>query len=96
MTSDLIHRPAGQNYEFVRSDKIVARLVWIEEAAGEACQPGWVLKVPGWPDRQMYRVPRALADDPAAARRFREDATLGLALAIVDDRLSGLVPKPLS
>lgn len=95
MTAQLIHRPAGEDYEFVCDDEVVGWLVWIEQPTAEDdLEPGWVLKVPGWPDRQMYRVPQALADDPSAARRYRESATLGLALAIVDDRLSGLVPKP--
>lgn len=94
MTSNLIYRPAGLDYEFVRGDEIVGRLVWIERREVAGCAPGWILRVPGWPDRQMYRIPAALADDPAAARRYREAATLGLAHAIVDDRLSGFVPKP--
>lgn len=94
MNARLIHRVAGQDYEFVRAGEIVGRLIWIDQAATDDCHPGWVLKVPGWPDRQIYRVPQALAGDPAGARRYREVATLGLAEAIIDDRLSGLVPKP--
>jgi hypothetical protein len=94
MNAELIHRAAGQDYEFVRADEIVGRLVWIERPDAKDCVPGWVLRVPGWPDRQMYRIPQALADDLAAARHYRESVTLGMAHAIVDDRLSGLVPKP--
>ncbi len=93
MTPQLVCRRAGQDYEFIVAGEVVACLVWIAQSQPEN-QPGWVLRVPGWPDRQMYRVPQALVDDLAAARRYREAATVGLALAIVDERLSGLVPKP--
>ncbi len=93
MTVELTHRRAGEHHEFVVHGEVVGRLVWVSERnANEA--PGWVLQTPGWPSRQIYRVPHALAHDPDLARRHRESASLGIARWILSDRLSGLVPRP--
>lgn len=90
MTSEMICRAAGQDYEFVVSGKIVARLRWIDRAVSGRV-PGWVLTAPDWPEQQLYRMPASVSPAMAATRRHRESAALGIAEMIVIDRLSGLL-----
>jgi len=91
MSATLTQRQLGDKHEFLAGGEVVARLVWVAESADGG---GWWLQAPGWPSRQLYRVPHALAHDPDLARRNGEPASVGIARAIVSDRLSGLVPGP--
>lgn len=90
---EVTHRRAGEQHEFVRDGEVVGRLVWMSECGEGDGVPGWVLQSPGWPDRQIYRVPYALAHDLDLARRQHESASLGIARLILSNRLSGLVPR---